>query len=151
LALTNGLGLIANIMIANMAAVAVLTCLMIQNATQAWMDTKKEKITLFHKWLSVVVFFSMHVVAMYIVWHFFPEQWTWFNILLSFAAAFAIYVKAFRDLHWLRWTMFSINWLIIVNAAMFANIMAIIKSLVKITAVLVYYIRRRNTEAEEQS
>ncbi|MCL2570519.1 MAG: hypothetical protein FWE16_04930 [Firmicutes bacterium] len=108
-ACVNAISVVVNLLILNMVMVFTISILFVQNLTFAWMDVRKEKIsTLFR--ISVFVFFtSVYTIAMYIVWHFWNEQWSWLNIIIAVGAIFVKFTKIFMSIHWMKWSIFSNN------------------------------------------
>jgi len=144
----NVIMLAANLLILNMSMVAIGVVLIVQNFSLALINTKEDKLPNWFKVFAFIFFSTLYTAAMFSVWWFWNQHWSWFNYVLLAISIFMIYVKVFRNIHWMKWSIFANNWLLIVNAVMYANIMSVVKSFVKITSVLLFYHKYQKTKQQ---
>ena len=132
---------ISNSMILNMILVATLSINMVKNFVFAVLDVKKDKARKWEKHFYFVLFSILSVVATFIVWLFFSDTWSWFNVALPIGAVAVNYTKAYKNVHWIKWGIFGNSIIAIVNALMFANVMGVVASLIMMVSVIVFYVR----------
>jgi len=147
-AFVNVLLIISSALILNFVITAIMTVSVLKNIVFAKLS-KQEQPKAWHKHTAFYVFAFLNIVAVAVSWWLEPDLWTWFNFAILFTAIYVTYMKAYKNINWLKGGSFLNNSFKLVNAAMFLDITGFSKSSMTLISIIIFYLKKRKTKQEQ--
>ncbi|MCL2229051.1 MAG: YgjV family protein [Firmicutes bacterium] len=147
-AFVNILLIISSALILNFVITAIMAVAFLKNIVFAKL-AKKEQPKAWHKHTAFCIFVFLKIVAVAFTWWLEPDLWTWFNLAVLFTAIYVTYMKAYKNINWLKGGSFLNNSVKLVNAAMFFDISGLLKSSMTLKSIIIFYYRKRKANKEQ--
>ena len=138
LAIGNIFALTSNAFILNYVAVATFAVAFIKNISFVFLDGKRDRLKRFVPHTIFVAFCLLDAAGMFAAW-WFGGSWIWFNYILLSSLFFITFTKTYKNVHWMKISSFINHTCMLINAAMFVNIMGGLAALIAIASIAIFY------------